>query len=69
MGKCTVYTISKSDEIVEQITMDYNSAIGSYWGTQNGIKGRYHIVPEGIECPYKVKSKKLKNVKRKHQEV
>jgi len=61
MGKATVYTIDSNNEIVESFTMDFNQAIGSYWGRRN-IKGRYHIIPEGIECPFKRKQKNLKNI-------
>jgi len=63
MGKATVYTIDKDNEIVESFTMDYNQAIGSYWG-RHSMKGRYHIVPEGVACQYKRKQKNLKDIKR-----
>jgi len=71
MGKAIVYTIDKDNEVVESFKMDYEAAIGQYWGRPN-MKGRYHIIPEGIKCPYKRKSKNLKDIKRKnqtHQEV
>jgi len=70
MGKATVYTIDDNNEIVAQFTMDYNDAIGLYWRRRDE-KGRYHIVPEGIACPYKKKKKHLLNIKRNqtHQEV
>lgn len=70
MGKAIVYTIDKNNEIVESFKMEYEAAIGQYWG-RPCMNGRYHIVPEGISVPYKKKSKNLKDIKRNqtHQEV
>ena len=60
MATATVYTISDG-MVVDQFDIDYNYAIGEYFGKRN-MKGTYYIARKGIAIPFPEKKKNLKNV-------
>ncbi|WP_428323687.1 hypothetical protein [Nitrosopumilus sp.] len=63
MGIGIVYILNQQNEIVEKFEVDWEVAINNYWGKRDH-RGRFHIAPKGIEVPYKMKQKDLKDFKR-----
>lgn len=63
-----VYELDKNNEITRSFEMDYNQAIGSYWGQRLPNGGKYYVGVKGKEIPFKRKQKALKDIKRPRQE-
>jgi hypothetical protein len=62
MATATVYSIHDG-EVVEQFDIDYNYAIGQFFG-KAGSKGIYYIAKKGVPIPYPHHQKSLRSAKR-----
>ncbi len=61
MATAVVYTIH-NNEVIEEFEVDYNYAIGQYWGKAN-TNGIYYIAKKGVKIPFPHKKKALKSIR------